>query len=214
MHAADFEAAKQSILRQDKDQALEIAKQLISEGHDPLDIMNNGFITGIQEVGELFGHGRVFLPELISAGETMKAVTELMDAAMPEKHVDKKGTIVVATVKGDVHDIGKGIVISILRAHGLDVHDLGRDVSTDHIIEQAEKVGADIIGTSALLTTTMPKQKELEEALTSANLRSKYKTIVGGAPVTSRWAERIGANAYAADAQDAVVKIVDMLKDG
>ena len=212
MHASDFEAAKQSILSQDKDQALAIAEQLISEGHDPLDIMNNGFIPGIQAVGELFGHGRVFLPELISAGETMKAVTELMDAAMPEKQVDKKGTIVVATVKGDVHDIGKGIVISILRAHGLDVHDLGRDVNTDDIIEHAEKVDADIIGTSALLTTTMPKQKELEEALKSANLRSKYKTIVGGAPVTPRWAERIGANAYAADAQDAVVKVVDLLK--
>jgi len=134
-----------------------------------------------------------------------------MDEAMPEKQTGKKGTIVIATVKGDVHDIGKGIVISILRAHGLNVHDLGRDVKTDQVIEYAEKVDADIIGTSALLTTTMPKQKELEEDLKTAGLRSKFKTIVGGAPVTSRWAERIGSDAYAADAQDAVVKVTELL---
>lgn len=211
MNSLKFEAAKQSILGINKDKALEIAQQLLSEGHDPLSIMNNGFIPGIQEVGDLFAHGQLFLPELMRAGDVMKNVIELMDKAMPEKQSGKKGTIVIATVKGDVHDIGKGIVISILRAHGLDVHDLGRDVKTDQIIGHAEKVDADIIGTSALLTTTMPRQKELEEALKTNGLRSKYKTIVGGAPVTSRWSERIGADAYAADAQDAVIKVFDLL---
>jgi len=211
MDTSRFESAKQSILSLDKGKAIEVARELISEGYAPMDIMNQGFIPGIQEVGELFGHGRLFLPELIIAGETMKAVTEVVDEALPEKQSGKKGTVVFATVKGDVHDIGKGIVISILRAHGLDVHDLGRDVKTDQIIEHAERVDADIIGTSALLTTTMPKQKDLEEMLKSGGLRSKYKTVVGGAPVTQRWAERIGADAYAADAQDAVVKIFDLL---
>jgi trimethylamine corrinoid protein len=211
MNSSIFELAKQSILSLDKGKALEIAQEMLSEGHDPMDIMNQGFIPGIQEVGELFGHGQLFLPELVRAGDTMKMVTELIDEALPEKKGGQNGTILIATVKGDVHDIGKGIVISILRAHGLDVHDLGRDVKTEQIIEHAEKVNADIIGTSALLTTTMPKQKELEETLRSAGLRDKYKTVVGGAPVTPRWAERIGADAYAADAQDAVIKIFDLL---
>lgn len=119
--------------------------------------------------------------------------------------------MLIATVKGDVHDIGKCIVVSLMQANGLSVHDLGRDVEIDTIIETALKVNAEIIGTSALLTTTMPQQKELEQALKSAGLRQRFKTIVGGAPVTPRWAARIGADAYAEDAQDGVVKVMELM---
>jgi trimethylamine corrinoid protein len=206
-----IEEAKQSVISFNKDKAVEIAQRVISEGHDPLELMNNGFIPGIGEVGDLFGRGELFLPELMLAAKVMQAATDVVNEAIPEQKEKKKGLILIATVQGDVHDIGKGIVVSLLRANGIKVHDLGRDVATDTIIEEAVKVNADIIGTSALLTTTMPKQKALEEALKKAGLRDRFKTIVGGAPVTARWATRIGADAYGADAQDAVDKVNELL---
>jgi trimethylamine corrinoid protein len=197
---------------QNKEKVLEIAGKVIGDGHDPLELMNEAFIPGINEVGDLFGRGRLFLPELMVAADAMKAVTDVINAALPENATrEKKGTVVLATVKGDVHDIGKCIVVSLMRANGFTVHDLGRDIDTDTIIEAAVKADADIIGTSALLTTTMGQQKTLEQALKSAGLRDRFKTMVGGAPVTGRWAARIGADAYAEDAQDGVVKVKELL---
>jgi len=209
-----IEEAKKKLVTQDKDGVLEIATRIIASGEDPLVLMNEAFIPGINEVGDLFGRGQLFLPELMQAADAMKAVTDLINGKLEGgKEVSKgNGTILIATVKGDVHDIGKCIVVSLMRANGFTVHDLGRDIDTDRIIEQAVKVKADIIGTSALLTTTMARQKELEEALKSAGLRNKFITIVGGAPVTPRWAARIGADAYAEDAQDGVVKVRTLLK--
>ncbi|MEG1478815.1 MAG: cobalamin-dependent protein, partial [Clostridiales bacterium] len=123
----------------------------------------------------------------------------------------KKGTMVMATVEGDVHDIGKGIVVSMIKTQGIDVIDLGRDVPISTIIAKAEEFNANIIGTSALLTTTLGEQKKLEEKLKDAGLKSKYKTMVGGAPATQRWADRIGADAYAEDAAEAVNKALELL---
>jgi trimethylamine corrinoid protein len=131
---------------------------------------------------------------------------------MPQEQEIAQGRVVIGTVQGDVHDIGKTIVVALFKANGFEVLDLGRDVPNDKIIEEAEKFGADIIGTSTLLTTTMVLQKELEEELKSAGLREKYKTIIGGAPVTQRWADRIGADAYAHDASDGVKKMKELLK--
>jgi len=125
---------------------------------------------------------------------------------------EKRGVIVIGTVKGDVHDIGKSIVVALLKANGFTVHDLGRDVTTEAFIEKGVEINADIIGTSALLTTTMAQQKKLEEELKKAGLRDRFKTIIGGAPVTARWAARIGADAYAEDAQEAVKKVRDLLE--
>lgn len=204
--------AKQTIVDHDKGRAVELAEKLIGDGMDPLELMNNGFILGINEVGDLFGRGVLFLPELVLAADVMKTVTDIVNNALPSQETaEKKGSMVIATVKGDVHDIGKCIVVALLQANGYTVHDLGRDVDTDRIIEEAVKVDADIIGTSALLTTTMTRQKELEQSLKSAGLRDKFKTIVGGAPVTGRWAAKIGADAFAEDAQDAVTKMKELL---
>ena len=207
-----IEEAKEAIVKQDKNKAIEIARQSISEGADPVELMNDAFIPGINHVGYLFGRGQMFLPELVKAADAMKAVTEVVNDALPKDKVQAKGSLVIATVKGDVHDIGKCIVVSLLNANGFTVYDLGRDVDTEVIISEAVKVKADVIGTSALLTTTMPRQKEIEAELKKAGMRDQFKTIVGGAPVTTRWATRIGADAYAEDAQDAVLKVTELLK--
>ena len=204
--------AKQTIIDHDKARAVELAEKIIADGVDPLELMNNGFIPGINEVGDLFGRGVLFLPELVLAADVMKTVTDIVNNALPSQETaEVKGSMVIATVKGDVHDIGKCIVVALLQANGYTVYDLGRDVDTDRIIEEAVKVEADIIGTSALLTTTMTRQKEIEQALKSAGVRDKFKTIVGGAPVTGRWAAKIGADAFAEDAQDAVLKVKELL---
>jgi trimethylamine corrinoid protein len=206
-----FEEAVKAIVDGDLDKATELAKRGLDEGIEPLDLMNNGFIPGINQVGELFGSGKLFIPGLVKSADAMEKATAIMNEAIPKEQETVSGKIVIGTVEGDMHDIGKTIVVSLLRANGFDVLDLGRDVPPQRFIEEAEKFSADIIGTSTLLTTTMPVQKELEEALKKAGLKEKYKTIIGGAPVTRRWAKRIGADAFARDAGDGVRKVKQLL---
>ena len=206
-------AASQSLIKGSKEEATALARQFIDGGGDPVELMNLAFIPAINEVGNLFGRGQLFLPELITAADAMKAVTDIVNEVISGNGSKKeaKGKILIATVKGDVHDIGKCIVTSLLQANGFIVHDIGRDIDTVKIIEEAVKYDVDIIGTSALLTTTMPCQKDLENILKTKGLRDRFKTMVGGAPVTPRWATRIGADAYAEDAQDAVRKAKELL---
>ncbi len=188
-----------------------LARQALEEKMDPLQVINEGYVAGIKQVGDLFECGELFLPELIQAAEAVKKSTEILNAAITGDAGKNKGKVLIATVEGDIHDIGKAIVVSLLVANGFDVLDLGRDVPTLDIIAKAEEFGANVIGTSALLTTTMVKQKELEETLVKEGLKGKYKTIVGGAPVTVRWAEKIGADAYAENAGEGVNKIIRLI---
>jgi trimethylamine corrinoid protein len=204
MRAEIFSAAGDAILKGDAAAAEEAAKRGLDEGIDPVSLINQGFIPGINQVGDLFGSGKLFLPELILAAGAMQKATEIVNAALPEGQGQAAGRIVIGTVAGDVHDIGKTIVVALLKANGFEVLDLGRDVAVERFIEEADKFNADLIGTSALLTTTMEEQKRLEEALKKADLKSRYKTMVGGAPVTKRWARRIGADAFAENASEAV----------
>lgn len=206
-----FEGAQKAIVESNANQAKELAERGLAEGIDPLELMKAGFIPGINKVGDLFGVGKLFLPELIQSADAMQKVTEIINAALPADTDTEKGKIVIGTVEGDIHDIGKTIVVSLFKANGFDVYDLGRDVPIDRFIEEAEKVGADIIGSSALLTTTMAVQKQLEGELKKADLKGKYKTMVGGAPVTQRWADRIGADAFAEDAADGIRKAKQLL---
>lgn len=207
-----LKGAADAIITCNKTKAEEIAKQAIAEGIDLVEVINKGFRVGIMKVGDLFGRGEMFLPELIQAAEAMKSATGILTASLPEGAKEqRKGKVVIGTVEGDIHDIGKSMVVSLLQANGFEVYDLGRDVETRKFIEKAQEVGADIIGTSALLTTTMRTQKTLEEELNKAGLRSKFKTMVGGAPVTQRWADRIGADAYAEDAAEAVRKALGLV---
>lgn len=207
-----FEAMS-AILSCDEAAAVEVAKRSLAEGMSPIDILNEGFSVGIREMGERFGRGESFLPELILAANTMKAATDVLNEVIAKSGANRKvGVMVIATVEGDVHDIGKGIVVSLLKTQGIDVIDLGRDVPVDTIIEKALEVNADIIGTSALLTTTMANQKNLEDELRARGLRSMFKTMVGGAPCTKRWADKIGADAFAEDAAEAVRLAMQMLR--
>lgn len=207
-------SAVDSILNCDEKAALEVAEEAIAEGFDPVDILSEGFSVGIRQVGDLFGRGEVFLPQLILSAEIMKKVGEVFDAVISRDSAEKKGKMVIATVEGDVHDIGKGIVISLLRTQGIEVIDLGRDVPTNKIIETAVDVEADIIGTSALLSTTLEGQKKLEDELRKKGLRERFKTMVGGAPCTQRWADKIGADAFGEDAAEAVTKALYLLGRG
>ena len=145
--------------------------------------------------------------------KVMKVVTEKIEAKMENADVSKRGVLVIGTVAGDVHDIGKGIVASLVKTNGIEVHDLGREVPAEVFVEKAIEYNADFVGSSALLTTTMTEQKKIEELLTKAGIRDKVKTMVGGAPVTKRWADKIGADAYCEDATDAVNMILNWLAE-
>ena len=211
MSAGIYESAIEVIVRGDAQEAIEVAKKGLGEGVDPIDLMNEGFIPGINKVGDLFGSGRLFLPELVMSASAMERVTELINEAIPSDQEQPQGRVIIATVEGDVHDIGKTIVVSLLKANGFEVKDLGRDVAMATLIEEADKFDANIIGTSALLTTTMGAQKQLEEELKKAGLKGRFKTMVGGAPVTQRWAKRIGADAFGEDAIETVKKAKELL---
>ena len=206
-----FAAAMNAIIKGDSQKAADTAKRGLDEGIAPLELMDKGFVPGINEVGELFESGHIFIPGLVTSAAAMEKATEIINAAIPAETETVRGRVVIGTVEGDMHDIGKTIVVALLKANGFDVLDLGRDVTIGRFIEEAEKFSADIIGSSTLLTTTMGVQKDLEEELVKQGLRDKYKTVVGGAPVTQRWADRIGADAYAQDANDGVKKIKNLL---
>ncbi len=207
-----FAQAVDAIEKGETERAADIARKGLDQGIKGMELMNKGFIPGINKVGDLFGEGRLFLPELMMSAQAMQKVTDIINASLESGHAQAQGKIILGTVEGDLHDIGKTIVAALLKANGFEVKDLGRDVPLERFIEEADKFGAHIIGTSALLTTTMVVQKELEQELKRRGLKGKYKTIVGGAPVTQRWADRIGADAYAEDASSGVRKVKELLK--
>jgi len=207
-----FKKAAQSILDTDGDAAKEIAQKSLEEGIDPLEMINEGFTEGIREMGELFDRGEVFLPGLLIGSEAMTAAVEILEAALPEDQQQAKlGVIVIGTVEGDIHDIGKGIIVTMLRVHGYEVHDLGRDIPISEFVNKAQELNADVVGSSAMMTTTQIGQKKLEEALKEAGLRDKVKTMVGGAVATDHWAKRIGADFFGETPQDTIDKLAKIL---
>ncbi|MBW2704937.1 MAG: B12-binding domain-containing protein [Deltaproteobacteria bacterium] len=207
-----FKKAAQSILDIDGDAAKEIAQKSLEDGMDPLDMINEGFSAGIRKMGDLFDRGEVFLPGLLIGSEAMTAAVEILEAALPqERKREKLGVIVIGTVEGDIHDIGKGIIVTMLRVHGYEVHDLGRDIPIDEFVKKAQELNADVVGSSAMMTTTQIGQKKLEEALKQAGLRDKVKTMVGGAVATDHWAKRIGADFFGETPQDTIDKLAKIL---
>lgn len=198
--------AKDAVLDLDEDLAYETLDTAIENKEDLTYLLTQGYSAGMQELGDLFAQEEVFLPDLMYASEIMETVSSRMEKEMENAAavIEDKGTIVFATVEGDVHDIGKGICCSLLKANGFKVYDLGKDVSAEAIVAKAEEVNAQIIGLSALLTTTMMVQEEVIRLLKEKGIRDKYKVIVGGAPVTETWAKQIGADGYSGDASECV----------
>lgn len=202
-----FNRMAQSIIDGDADVAASLARESIEAKLDPLEAISKGFVVGVNTVGEAFGRGEAFLPELVMAGEAMKAAVATLDPELKRlgTHRQMLGKVVIATVEGDIHEIGKTLVATMLGASGFEVHDLGVDIPGDKLIGKALEVNADIIAMSALLTTTMVKQREVMEELEKEGLRRKIKVMVGGAPVTRDWVNSIGADGYSEDAMGAVI---------
>lgn len=207
-----LEKAKQSIIESDEDEAMEALAEAEAEGMDLVELLTEGYSAGMKELGDLFGMGEIFLPELIFATEVMKMVSTEIEGKMDMSDANQKGTLIIGTVEGDVHDIGKGIVASLVKTNGVKVVDLGREVPAQNFVDAAIEHDAEFVGSSALLTTTMTVQKDIEDALKEAGIRDKVKTMVGGAPVTGRWAAKIGADQYCEDASDTVNYIMDWLE--
>jgi corrinoid protein of di/trimethylamine methyltransferase len=201
-----FQKMAQSIIDGDSDVAVELANQSVAENIDPIQAITDGFVVGVNTVGEAFANGDAFLPELVMAGEAMKAAVIALEPEMAKRGTERKmlGKIVLATVEGDIHEIGKSLVGTMLSASGFQVFDMGVDVASTRIIEKVKEVDADIVAMSALLTTTMVKQKEVIDMLDKEGLRRKVKVMVGGAPVTRDWVQRIEADGYSEDAIGAV----------
>ncbi|MCK4462779.1 MAG: corrinoid protein [Candidatus Omnitrophica bacterium] len=199
------EKLAQAVIEGEPDDAEELAKQALDQGLDPLTCINEGLTKGIQRVGDLFASGEYYLPELIIGAEAMKRALAVLEPAMVgDQSREVVGTVVLGTVEGDMHEIGKTLVGTMLIANGFKVIDLGVDQSADRFIAAVKENEAEIVGASALLTTTMLQQKKIIEALEEAGLRDQVKVMVGGAPVTESFASEIGADGYAEDAISAV----------
>ena len=200
--------AKAAILDFDDEAAEDASQEALDAGVDVLEIIEDGFTAAMNEVGDKFESGELFLPHLIAASEAMSAGMAILTPAIEGKATgDKLGTVVIGTIEGDIHSIGKDIVATMFKIAGFEVVDLGRDVPIAKYVEAAKANNADVVGSSALMTTTMVTQIQLEEALKEAGVRDSIKTMVGGAPVTQDWADKIGADIYGENANDAVAKL-------
>jgi 5-methyltetrahydrofolate--homocysteine methyltransferase len=199
---ADLKTLSESIIKGDQKTAVEITKAAISENMAPEKILNEGLIAGMNIIGARFKKNEVYIPEVLIAARAMKMAMEILAPKLVAAGVKPLGKCAIGTVQGDLHDIGKNLVMMMLKGAGFEVVDLGVDVSPEKFVESAKTAGVQVIGMSALLTTTMPSMEKTVKAIKDAGL--KVKVMIGGAPVTQTYADKIGANGYAADAASAV----------
>lgn len=205
-HDELFSRMVQAVIDGERERAVELAQEALHLEVPPLEAINKGYIVGIQKVGGLFEKGDFFLPELVMGAEAMQAALAVLEPELKRRHQEREraGSAIAGTVEGDIHEIGKRLVCTMLVANGFDVLDLGPDVATETFIEKMRELEPDLLLLSALMTTTMPEQKSVIEALKGAGLRDRVKVMVGGAAVTPSWAEEIGADGYAENAIEAV----------
>ena len=207
-----YNAISKAIVDLEEEKAVEFANKAINEDMNLIDVVEKGFAAGIRKVGELWEEGDFFLPELIRGASIMQNCLDLLMPYLKSKSEKiSQGTVVIATIEGDIHTIGKTIVATMLKANGFEVIDLGADVKAETIVAEAEKHNADLIGVSALLTTTMMGQKKVIELLEQQGIRDKFKVMLGGAPVTSKWVEECKADGFASSAIEAVKLVKELL---
>jgi len=201
-----YKEMAQSIIDGEAEQAVSLAQKAIDMQMPPLDAITKGFVVGVNYIGDQFGKGEAFLPELVMAGEAMKAAIATLEPELLKLGEAREvmGRVVLATVEGDIHEIGKTLVGTMLNASGFEVYDIGVDAPAEKIIGKALEVNANLIGMSALLTTTMVRQREVIEELDKEGLRPRIQVMVGGAPITKDWAEKIKADGTSEDAVGAV----------
>jgi len=211
-----YEKIRNAVIQGNPEEVGTLVNEALLAGHDPVVVLKNGLVAGVKTVGEKFEAGELFLCDLIMAGDAMTAGSELLRGAIEQKThgrgIENAAKVVIATVKDDIHDIGKNIVITMLKVEGFEVTDLGKDVPGDAIVKKVEEKKPNLVGLSALLTTTMIQQREAIAALREAGLRERVRVIIGGAPTHEGWAKEIGADGWAPDAIAAVKKSKELLR--
>jgi len=208
-----LENIKQAVIDSNAETIPVLTEKAIKAGFEPLDIIDKALVVGMRVVGEKYECGEYFLPHLIISASGLKKAMDILKPHLQSRNqeIKKAGTVVIGTVQGDIHEIGKTLVATMLSANGFEVHDLGVDVSIDKFIEAVREHNANVVGLSALLTTTMTVQRDIIEALKEHGLRKKVKVIIGGAPINKDWAEKIGADGFADDAMRAVAVLKELL---
>ncbi len=201
---ADMSLLAQALDQGDREKTIELTRAALDGGDNPQDIISQGLQVGMAAVGEKFSSGEYFLPDMLMAARAMKAALEVLGPLLEQTGIPTIGKVVIGTVEGDMHDIGKNVVATFLSGNGFEVFDLGNNVPVQKFIDEVKERGPDILGMSALLTTTMPVMGRVIEALEKAGLRTSVKVVVGGAPVTQDYASYIGADGYAHDGGRAV----------
>ena len=201
---AFYEELQESMLDGDDERAVEITESALADVMDPMYVIQKNMVPILDDIGEQFSRLELFLPDLIMAADVATAVKDVIAAKLTKADGESAGKIVIGTVQGDVHDIGKNIVATLLEVNGFEVHDLGNDVKPFDFINAAREVGADLICLSSLLTTSMPYMEDVLKSLNGLGIRDQFKVIVGGGPVSAEWAASIGADGYSEDANEAV----------
>lgn len=202
----DLDTLRRALIGADRQTAVDTVRRLVDGGTDPRTVLESGMAAAMFELGEMWKRGEVFLPEVVASAEIFKQCNAIVEPALlaTRREGDRRLLVLLATVKGDLHDLGKNMVAAMLRTSGFEVQDLGKDVPADRIVEAVREQAPRIVGLSALLTTTVPYQETVIKVLEREGLRDDVKVMVGGAPVTPEWAAKIGADGYANNAPEAV----------
>lgn len=211
---ADLSSLSKAIISGDRDKAVQFAAEAVNAGLKPEDIITQGLQPSMMTVGEKFSSGEYFLPDMLMAARAMKSALEVLQPLLAKSGLPTLGKVVIGTVQGDMHDIGKNVVATFLGGSGFEVYDLGLNVTPQQFVAAVREKKADILGLSALLTTTMPVMGQIIKDLEKAGLRSKVRVIVGGAPVTQEFAKFIGADAYAHDGGEAIPVCKKLVQTG
>ncbi len=202
---SEFQALVEAIIKADIKTATSETQRLLDKKVDVQEVLDKGLIAPMDEVGQKFSKGQLFVPQMLRSAKSMQECMNLIKPFFKEGNISLKGKIVIGTVKGDLHDIGKNLVVMMMEGAGFTISDLGVDISSEIFVQKAKDVDADIIAMSALLSTTMPGMRDTIEALKNAGIRDKVKVMIGGAPVSENYAQQIGADSYAPDAGSAVI---------